>query len=164
MHEAADLVTGRPGIRVRRNEEDGRSNPFRVEDGRRATGIGNPAARVELHRCSLLAIQRRLRGEVTQAMDATLGEKCDVTSASPDAAEQATESSEQDVTIGVIGTAADSLVQIEAALRRIEEGSYGRCLDCDAEIPDTRLEAIPFAPCCIRCATRRERRGRSSEG
>lgn len=37
------------------------------------------------------------------------------------------------------------------ALRRINEGSYGRCQQCQAPIAKPRLDAIPFAPYCIRC-------------
>ena len=38
-----------------------------------------------------------------------------------------------------------------AALRRIEEGTYGTCLDCDDAISPARLAALPWAALCIRC-------------
>ncbi len=38
-----------------------------------------------------------------------------------------------------------------AALRRIEEGSFGTCLECDEEIHPKRLAAIPWAQFCIEC-------------
>ena len=38
-----------------------------------------------------------------------------------------------------------------AALRRIEEGSFGICQECDQEIHPKRLAALPWAPYCIRC-------------
>src|ERR1700730_12075228 len=37
------------------------------------------------------------------------------------------------------------------ALRRIEEGSFGICQECDQDIHPKRLSAVPWAPCCIRC-------------
>ena len=40
---------------------------------------------------------------------------------------------------------------IEEALRRIDEGSYGICEDCEGEIPVGRLNAMPFALRCIGC-------------
>jgi len=38
-----------------------------------------------------------------------------------------------------------------AALRRIQEGSFGMCQECDQEIHLKRLAAVPWAPFCIRC-------------
>lgn len=43
------------------------------------------------------------------------------------------------------------LRRVEAALSRIEHGHYGICLNCNGEINDRRLEAIPWAELCIRC-------------
>ena len=44
------------------------------------------------------------------------------------------------------------LSQIEAALKRIENGTYGYCVTCDEEIAVKRLEQDPAAPQCIDCA------------
>ncbi len=43
------------------------------------------------------------------------------------------------------------LMKIDKALRKIEEGSYGKCERCDKEIGIPRLEAIPYAEFCIDC-------------
>lgn len=43
---------------------------------------------------------------------------------------------------------------IEEALRRIEEGAYGLCQDCDGEISAKRLAAVPWARRCIVCQDR----------
>ena len=40
---------------------------------------------------------------------------------------------------------------ITAALRRIKEGTYGTCAECDEPISEKRLAAIPWAKYCIRC-------------
>jgi len=40
---------------------------------------------------------------------------------------------------------------IEDALRRLDRGAYGRCLDCDSPIPAVRLQALPFAERCCVC-------------
>lgn len=39
--------------------------------------------------------------------------------------------------------------RVEAALARIADGSYGRCIDCGRELPDERLEARPEAARCV---------------
>jgi RNA polymerase-binding protein DksA len=52
------------------------------------------------------------------------------------------------------------LKQIDAALTRIKQGKYGRCVKCGAAIPQDRLEAIPYALMCIKCKSVEERRNR----
>jgi len=49
------------------------------------------------------------------------------------------------------------LEEIDRALKRIDDGSYGECANCAKDIPAERLEAIPYADHCIDCA--RERGG-----
>ncbi|GIF01045.1 TraR/DksA family transcriptional regulator [Paractinoplanes rishiriensis] len=44
-----------------------------------------------------------------------------------------------------------SLEQITGALRRIAEGSYGRCAGCEDAIPAERLEVLPHARFCVPC-------------
>lgn len=46
---------------------------------------------------------------------------------------------------------------IEAALRRISEGTYGVCASCGDDIAHKRLEALPWTDCCLRCQERSER-------
>ncbi|GCE28967.1 hypothetical protein KDA_44510 [Dictyobacter alpinus] len=41
------------------------------------------------------------------------------------------------------------LDEVNAALKRIEDGTYGHCIVCGKVIPEKRLEAIPWAPRCI---------------
>jgi DnaK suppressor protein len=48
------------------------------------------------------------------------------------------------------------LRRIEAALERVDAGEYGRCQNCDKEIPPKRLEIEPTALYCIRCASEQE--------
>ena len=48
------------------------------------------------------------------------------------------------------------LQNVEAALQRIEDGTYGTCQGCGKEIPAERLQALPFTPCCVNCAQKSE--------
>jgi DnaK suppressor protein len=48
------------------------------------------------------------------------------------------------------------LAAIEAALARIESGTFGACLDCGRPIPPKRLATLPAVETCIACAERRE--------
>jgi RNA polymerase-binding protein DksA len=49
------------------------------------------------------------------------------------------------------------LGEIEAALKRIDDGTYGTCRECGKEIPEERLEAMPWASLCIEDARAAER-------
>jgi DnaK suppressor protein len=44
------------------------------------------------------------------------------------------------------------------ALKRLDDGRYGRCVDCDGLLPEGRLEARPEAARCVQCQSRLERR------
>ena len=44
-----------------------------------------------------------------------------------------------------------TLKQIEAALERVQDGSYGVCLKCEEQISEKRLKARPEAPFCTQC-------------
>jgi DnaK suppressor protein len=45
----------------------------------------------------------------------------------------------------------NTLLQIENALRRMDEGGYGRCANCGQSIAILRLEALPWARFCVDC-------------
>ncbi len=49
------------------------------------------------------------------------------------------------------------ILQIDAAMARIDAGEYGICRDCSADIDPRRLQALPYALLCTDCATQRER-------
>jgi RNA polymerase-binding protein DksA len=49
------------------------------------------------------------------------------------------------------------LSDIDAALGRIEDGTYGVCVNCGAQISPERLEAMPWATLCIDCKRKEER-------
>jgi RNA polymerase-binding transcription factor DksA len=50
-------------------------------------------------------------------------------------------------------SAQQELRRITAALHRIDEGTYGRCTTCGADIGEERLNALPYTPFCRTCAT-----------
>ena len=52
---------------------------------------------------------------------------------------------------------AEQLEQIELALQRIDEGSYGRCENCGQSILPGRLEILPYATLCVTCQSQQEK-------
>jgi RNA polymerase-binding protein DksA len=66
--------------------------------------------------------------------------------------ERATEAEGDEVLASVGNLALKEISQIKHALFQIEEGTYGVCEKCGVEIPQARLEAIPYATRCTGCA------------
>jgi DnaK suppressor protein len=110
-----------------------------------------------LQRERLLALRARLRGDVTQMSDNTLNKDHNTTTSMPNhMAELASGNFDQEFTLSLLGNEEDALDHIEAAIQRIEDGAYGECETCGAKIPKSRLEAIPYAAQCVRCASQQE--------
>lgn len=53
----------------------------------------------------------------------------------------------------------ERLYNLEEALKRIDEGAYGRCDSCGGAISKPRLKALPQAKCCIKCQEKQEKSG-----
>lgn len=51
---------------------------------------------------------------------------------------------------GIVSQA--EIARIRFALKRIEDGTYGRCVQCGEAISDARLDALPWTPFCWTCA------------
>ena len=74
---------------------------------------------------------------------------------SADWSEQAQER-ENDEVIDALGNEATlELQKISRALDRMKEDEYGYCVGCGAEIPEDRLEVMPYADLCVKCAEAR---------
>ena len=58
---------------------------------------------------------------------------------------------QDEIEFAMIQMKADTLSRIDAALRRLDEGSYGNCFQCGNEIAEARLQALPFAVRCKDC-------------
>jgi DnaK suppressor protein len=70
---------------------------------------------------------------------------------SPDEFDRIQQSQERDFAIGALDREAVRLREIEAALKRIDDGSFGICLNCEEDIGAKRLAALPWAAFCIAC-------------
>jgi DnaK suppressor protein len=66
-------------------------------------------------------------------------------------ADDATEAFEQAKELALRQNAEQVLIQVTDALERLDEGSYGVCEQCGAEIDPARLKALPYATYCLRC-------------
>jgi DnaK suppressor protein len=113
-----------------------------------------------LQRERLLALRARFQGDMTQMSDNVLNKDHNKTTSMPNhMAELGSGNFDQEFTLSLLGSDKDALDQIEAAIERIENGSYGECETCGVKIPKSRLEAIPYAAQCVRCASQKEDHG-----
>jgi DnaK suppressor protein len=63
---------------------------------------------------------------------------------------------QEDIEFALIQMKSETLNTVDAALRRLEEGTYGNCFECGDEISEARLRALPFAVRCKDCEEERE--------
>ena len=83
-----------------------------------------------------------------------------------DAVESSEADIQDDIEFALIQMKSETLNKINDALTRLEQGDYGNCFDCGAEIAEKRLRALPFAVRCKDCEEAREvaeQRERSSQ-
>ena len=77
--------------------------------------------------------------------------------------EEATESFELEKRLALEKQLRDHLAEVEHALHKFEEGTYGLCDDCHQPIAGERLEALPQAGLCVNCKAKNAK-GRTSAG
>lgn len=75
-------------------------------------------------------------------------------------ADVATDNFDLEFNIGLVSAEQQFLNLIDAALRRIEEGTYGMCEECGKPIPQKRLLAMPHARLCLKCQQEEEKNKR----
>jgi DnaK suppressor protein len=94
--------------------------------------------------------------EAQQKGDSTLEELTDSNEVFADPADRATAESDRSFTLRIRDRERRLIRKIQAALQRIEDGSYGICEDCGEEIGVPRLNARPVTKLCINCKSKQE--------
>jgi RNA polymerase-binding transcription factor DksA len=105
----------------------------------------------------LLTIGKRIQGDFSAVADDALrrtgGEAAGNLSNAPyHLADLSNDTIEHEVAVGLLENQGFILEQIASALQRVDNGTYGRCQECNTDIPVERLDAIPYTPHCVRCA------------
>ncbi len=109
----------------------------------------------------LLAMRSRLRGDVSAMTKATLYKtrsesSGDLSSMPIHMADIGSDNFEQEFTISLLQNEGVTLQLIEEALERIDNGTYGVCIECETKIPKVRLKILPYTPYCVKCAAKLE--------
>jgi DnaK suppressor protein len=104
------------------------------------------------------------RDELQEEYDQTLAELAELQrdrltdSAGDDQADTGTKTFEREQEITLANGILERITQVERALERLDEGSYGWCERCGNPIPVERLAAFPSATLCVTCKQLEERR------
>jgi DnaK suppressor protein len=100
------------------------------------------------------AIEKMLlaqKAQLSARMNSRIGE-VHIDREPDDEAALASNSVTKDMAAATIERERRTLQEIEGALKRIKSGEYGLCASCGKPIPDARLNALPCARVCVRCA------------
>ena len=117
---------------------------------------------LETFRKILLAKRRVLAGDVNGLEKAALHNSRqdasgDLSKVPLDMADIGSDNYEQEFTLGLIETEQATLQEVDEALGRIDDKSYGKCGGCGCRIPAARLKVKPHANYCIECQRQKEK-------
>ncbi len=73
-------------------------------------------------------------------------------------ADVASDSYDREFSLGLASNERQSLYELDDAIKKIEEGTFGICEECKSLITKTRLKVVPFARLCVKCQEKKEKR------
>jgi RNA polymerase-binding transcription factor DksA len=115
-------------------------------------------AELEAYRKDLLSLRQRLNGDVSHLKDEALHRQGDEAGGNLShlpihMADLGTDNFEQENTLNLLEREENLLAEIDAALERIDHGTFGKCEECKGSItPKARLKEIPYTRFCVDCA------------
>ena len=101
--------------------------------------------REEIVKEAKVEISKYIRGETKQLVDTAL-----------DDGDWSIIDLSEDISLKQLSTHRETLLKIDEALRKLNEGTYGKCEDCGEEISEERLRVLPFAIYCRDCQEKKE--------
>lgn len=105
---------------------------------------------------ALLERRRVLMNDFRSLEESETRDSSDLSSLSTHLADMGSDRAESDVSLGRRESASGEIQEIDEALDRIRDGTFGLCENCDKPILRARLEAIPYARLCLKCKTEEE--------
>jgi RNA polymerase-binding transcription factor len=106
-------------------------------------------------------ILNKMRSELFEEIKVTLKSESDTTTKDKvgDIYDLASDERDRELSLLISDRDREKISEIDEALERIEDGSYGSCEECETDIPKQRLLIIPFARLCVNCKSEHEKQG-----
>jgi DnaK suppressor protein len=122
----------------------------------------------EVRNEELRKILIELRNEIVEKIAQEMGTKLDEdprisTLSTMDMGDLSQLDLDEDIDYTLLNMHIERLREVEDALDRLEEGTYGVCKDCGIPIKLERLKILPFTTYCVRCQEKREQMGQGSK-
>ncbi len=116
---------------------------------------------VKFYKKMLVAEREKAGGDLSHITQNTLNKSAreasgDLSGYSYHMADMASDGYERDFSLGRATDEQKRLFAIDEAMKRMEEGHYGECLQCGKNISKSRLSAIPYTELCIECQKKKE--------
>src|SRR6267143_950990 len=118
----------------------------------RAMDLARVRQRLAEERARRLALAERLRQEGADPVESS-----ELSTIDQHPAELGTETSERELELTTLTIVEGEVTDIDDALRRLDDGTYGICEECGKPIDEARLEAVPWARYCVVDQARIER-------
>jgi RNA polymerase-binding protein DksA len=121
---------------------------------------------IDNFRHTLLAVRLKLLGDSSSIEDGALSQTRsnsagDLSSVPIHFADIGSDTFEQELSLDILSNKHELLSEINSALDRINDNTFGKCEECGGEINIERLNAIPYARLCIECQKQIEKENNS---
>ncbi len=110
--------------------------------------------KVEHFRKALLELREKIEGDYERTVESSTEE---FDERAPDPNDEASRTISRRILLEIGDKSHNVIKQIDDALERIESGNYGECEECEEDIPEKRLELLPYARYCVDCKEALER-------
>ncbi|GBD36420.1 General stress protein 16O [bacterium HR36] len=136
-------------------KKDHGKEPARKPEGRKSSGL--KPQDLEFFKKLLLDLRQRLMQKVDNLAEEAFTPDAGGVSASPShLGDVGFDYYSQEVSLELLQNEREALWEIEEALSRINQGTYGQCEQCGEPIAKERLELLPYTRYCINCARQME--------
>ena len=119
------------------------------------------AKKLDFFKKLLLRMRAQINGDIRSMADESEGDQADKGDVSGHAmhmADVATDMYDREFNLSLASNDREMLQKIEAALLRIDKGTFGLCLKTGKRIPEARLRAVPYAEYCLEVQEEMDRR------
>jgi RNA polymerase-binding protein DksA len=111
----------------------------------------------------ILNLKEKIIAEIKHIFDDTLKKSQkeasgDISGYTYHMADVATDTYDREFSLGIASNEREVLYELDDALKKIEDQSYGFCEECKVMIAKKRLAAVPYARLCVKCQVKKEKR------